>query len=93
MNEVQQKVVPIRELLQDIHSNNEPRLPRGLVNPQLVGRITIYAALLCLLLATMTLLAMIWEIVDSLIAIRLIATYMILCFSLFVFRFINSQFD
>jgi len=58
MNE-EQREKPIRELLDDISSNNQSAYsyPRGLIRPKLVSRVTFFASLVCLFLITMAFLA------------------------------------
>jgi hypothetical protein len=86
---------PIRELLQDISSNSEPARipPRGLIRPKLVARVTFFASLMCLLFTTAAFLAVIWDVADREFAFRCVSSMFVILFALFVFRFINSQFE
>ena len=91
----EQKIKPIRELLQDIGSNADIAQvpPRGLVSPKVVDRITFFASLASLVLIAAAFLAIIWDFADPVFAVRCIGTVFVLLFTLFLFRFINLQFD
>ena len=91
----EQKIKPIRELLQDISSNAgiSQAPPRGLVSPKLLDRVIVYASFISLILVAISILAIIWDIFDPVLAVRCIGTIFVILFSLIVFRFINTQFD
>jgi len=84
---------PIRTLLQDISSNIQaPQAPRGLVPPKLLNRITIFMAILSLLLIVATLLAMIWDLLDPFLGLKFMASVLVVMCALLAFSAINVQF-
>ncbi len=91
----EQKGKQIRDLLQDISSNNDPSRtqPRGLINTRLMDRITFFASILSLLLVAAAFIAMIWQSLDEVFGFRFVASTGIFMITLLVFRFINSQFE
>jgi hypothetical protein len=94
MNE-EPKDRPVRELLEDIGRHRVPTSepPRGLVNPKLVHRITFFSSLAGLLFITAALLGALWESVNQVFAFRSIFSVCIVLAALYVFRFINGQFE
>lgn len=93
MDEVPKK--PVRELLQDISKNVEPsrEIPRGLVNPTLMRRITIITLILCLLLIAATFIGMIWTVIGETFGLRFVATVGVFAGTLLIFQAINAQFE
>jgi len=89
------KIKPIRDLLQDISSNTEiARIaPRGLISPSLINRITLYASIVSIGLIALGFLAMIWDIVDSALALKCIGSIVVLLITLILFRVVNTLFD
>lgn len=89
----QPKEKPIVELLQDIHSQGNPRAPRGLIKPKIVDRITFLTTCVSIVLISVAFLGVIWEAVDPGIALRCIASLCVLLVAMHIFRAINEQYD
>lgn len=89
------KIKPIRELLQDISTQNEPfrSTPRGIIDPKLVDRIAFCAGIFSVMIVAATLLGMIWNSVSEGFGFRFIASVCVTMLTLLSLRTINAHFD
>ena len=85
---------PVRALLREISRTNDPDdAPRGFFSPKMVGRITFFGSIFCLLLSAVALIAAIWGVTEEGFALRVVASLAVITLTLFAFRAINLQFE
>jgi hypothetical protein len=84
---------PVRDLLENIRTNQEPPgvARRPLVRTELLDRIVFFALIGSLLLVAGAVIGMIWDLVEQVFGIRFIATVIVAVVSLCIFRMINSS--
>ena len=84
---------PLRGLLEDIHRRSAfSQGPRGIVNPQIVDQIAFGATVISVVLCAATLLGIVWEGIDSIWGIRVMASVLIVLFAILTFRSVNRSF-
>ena len=91
----EQKETPVRTLLQDIRAQGQPLRPppRGLISPKLVSRVAFFTSVICLFLSTVVFLVAVWGSTDGVFAFRSIISMAVIVATIYLFGFINSQFE
>ena len=89
----QRQPTPIRVMLNDISEQAAPDpAPRGLVSPELVDQFTRVAAIISVVMASATLLTMIWGGVDLYLGLKTLGSIAVVMLSIVVFRAVNTLF-
>ena len=89
----QRQPTPIRVMLDDISEHTAPDpAPRGLVSPELVDQFTRVAAIISVVMASATLLTMIWGGVDLYLGLKTLGSIAVVMLSIVVFRAVNTLF-
>ncbi len=84
---------PIRVMLNEISEQTAPdSAPRGLVSPEMVDQFTRVAAIISVVLASATLLTMIWGGVDLYLGLKTLGSIAVVMLSITVFRAVNTLF-
>ena len=84
---------PTRSLLEDIHQRSQfTRRPVGIVNPKVVDQTAFAATVISVIICAVTLLAMVWEGIDSTLGLKVMASVLILLFAFLIFRSMNRAF-
>ena len=89
----QRQPTPIRVMLDEIGEQTAPEpAPRGLVSPAMVDQFTRVAAIISVVLASATLLTMIWGGVDLDLGLKTLGSIAVVMLSITVFRAVNTLF-
>ncbi len=89
----QRQPTPIRVMLDEICEQTVPEpAPRGLVSPEMVDRWTRLSAIVSVVLASATLLTMIWGGVDLYLGLKTLGSIAVVMLSITVFRAVNTLF-
>ncbi len=89
----QRQPTPIRVMLDEIGEQAAPEpAPRGLVSPANVDQFTRVAAIISVVLASVTLLTMIWGGVDLYLGMKMLGSIAVVMLSIVVFRAVNTLF-
>lgn len=89
----QRQPTPIRVMLDDISEQTAPTpAPQGLVPPAAVDQCTRLSAIVSVVLASATLLTMIWGGVDLYLGLKTLGSIAVVMLSIMVFRAINTLF-
>jgi len=84
---------PGRSLLEDIHQRSQfARKPVGIVNPKAVDLTTFVASVASVAISAVTLLAMVWNRIDPLLGLKIMASVWVSMLALLAFRSINRSF-
>ncbi len=89
----QRQPTPIRVMLDDIIEQTAfVPVPRGLVPPTTVDQFTRLAAIISVVLASVTLLTMIWRGVDLYLGMKTLRSIAVVMLSIVVFRAVSTLF-
>ena len=89
----QRQPTPIRVMLDEISEQTAPApAPRGLVPPAAVDQFTRLSAIISVVLASATLLTMIWGGVDLYLGLKTLGSISVVMLSILVFRAVNTLF-
>ncbi len=89
----QRQPTPIRVMLDQIGEQTAPDpAPRGLVSPEMVDGFTRVAAIVSVILASATVLTMIWDGVDLYLGLKTLGSIAVVMLSIIVFRAVNTLF-
>ncbi len=89
----QRQPTPIRVMLDDISEQTAAvPPPRGLVPPSTVDQCTRLSAIISVVLASVTLLTMIWGGVDLYLGLKTLGSIAVVMLSIVVFRAVNTLF-
>jgi hypothetical protein len=82
-----------RSLLEDIHHRSQfARKPAGIVNPKAVDLATFVASVASVAISAVTLLTMVWNRIDPLLGLKIMASVWVVMLTLLAFRSINRTF-
>ena len=82
-----------RSLLEDIHQRSQfARTPAGIVNPKAVDQTVFIASIISVATSAVTLLAMVWNRIDPLLGLKIMASVWVVMLALLAFRSINRSF-
>ena len=89
----QRQPTPIRVMLDQIGEQTAPDpAPRGLVSPTMVDGVTRVAAIVSVVMASATVLTMIWGGVDLYLGLKTLGSIAVVMLSIIVFRAVNTLF-